>query len=378
MPFATHALVLKNNGEAWGWGSNSDTGNPNGQIGDNSTTDRSSPVSVVGNHSFSLISGGHIHSLALKSVGTAWGWGDNAPNGQIGDNTTTNRSSPVAVVGNHKFVDVAAGGLHSFAIKANGAGWSWGNGVAGQIGEGSNSDRSSPVAVVGNHLFKRIAAGSSYSVGIKKSNGTAWTWGSNADGQLGDGTTTNRNSPVSVIGAHSFVDIKGATGESMTLALKADGSVWGWGRNLTGSLGDNSTTNRSSPVVVVGAHSFIQIAAVRESGLGLKADGSIWAWGQNTNGQLGNNSTTGTSSPVLVVGNHSFIQVIGADRFSFALKVNGQVWGWGNNPQGQLGDSTTDDKSSPVLVVGSHAFNLLMDNGTVLSFGAQIIYTQII
>jgi alpha-tubulin suppressor-like RCC1 family protein len=165
------------------------------------------------------------------------------------------------------------------------------------------------------------------------------------------------------VGDHSFIAL--AAGCIHTLGLKADGSVWAWGNNNSqnggtnaNQLGDGTATHRSSPVSVIGAHSFIKIRANRMS-LGLKADGSAWAWGPNASGQLGDNTTDNKSSPVSVAGAHNFFDLSAGDRHCLGWKLDGSAWGWGNNTAedasgggAQLGDNTTTTRSSPVSVVG--------------------------
>jgi alpha-tubulin suppressor-like RCC1 family protein len=185
--------------------------------------------------------------------------------------------------------------------------------------------------------------------------GSVWAWGWNGSGQLGDGTRVAHSSPVLVVGGHSFVEVVG--GDDHSLARKADGSVWAWGWNGSGQLGDETRDSHSSPVLVVGAHSFVEVAGGYLHSLARKADGSVWAWGYNYYGQLGDGTADARSSPVLVVGGHSFVEVAGGGyNHSLARKADGSVWAWGYNGNGELGDGTTDHRSSPVLVVGGHSF----------------------
>jgi alpha-tubulin suppressor-like RCC1 family protein len=186
-----------------------------------------------------------------------------------------------------------------------------------------------------------------------------WGWGYNAEDNLGDNSTTARSSPVAVVGNHLFVSFN--TGQNHTLALKEDGSCWSWGRNAAGPLGNNTTTSYSSPVAVVGGHAFSVVASGGGSAglahsMALKSDGSVWTWGYNNNGQLGTNNTTSYSSPVAIVGGHSFFTIYAGQNYCSGYKTNGEIWNWGNNASGQLGDSSTTNRSSPVLVVGNHTF----------------------
>jgi alpha-tubulin suppressor-like RCC1 family protein len=357
------AHALKSNGESWAWGVNE-----TGQLGKNNVTVYSSPVAVVGWHAFIDVAANNYSNLnygsclGLKIDGTAWAWGYN-PYGQLGTGNRTNYSSPVSVIGSHVFIRVRSGCNHSLFHKADGSIWACGYNATGQLGNNSTTSRSSPVLVVGGHSFTRMAGsiGGWHSLALK-ANGECWTWGWNSNGQLGDGTITDRSSPVLVVGGHSFIKV--AAGYLHSLGLKADGSVWAWGDNTSGGLGNNSRTDRSSPVLVVGSHSFIDIKASNLFSLGLKANGQIWSWGYNGNAALGTNNLTSYSSPVLVVGSHSFILMSTGREHCQALKENGEVWSWGIGSWGDIGNGTTFSYSSPVLVIGNHVFSNLMNNSS--------------
>jgi alpha-tubulin suppressor-like RCC1 family protein len=345
-----HTMARRGN-EAWGWGNND-----NGELGDNTIADRSSPVSVVGTHSFVHIAVGSSHNHGLKSDGTAWGWGLNT-SGQLGDDTITTRSSPVSVVGTHSFVTLCDGGTHSLGLKSDGTAWGWGLNSSGQLGQATSvANRSSPVSILGAHLFIALCGGSSHSLGLKI-DGTAWTWGSNGSGELGDNTATNRSSPVSVVGTHIFITISAG---AHSLALKSDGTAWAWGNNGSAALGDNTAITRSSPVSVVGTHSFIRICATNNTSYGLKSDGSLWGWGFNSVGQIGVNDTNHRSSPVSVLGGISFnilsSQGQAASHIAAGMtNANGAtIWNWGSGTSGQLGqDTSAVNRSSPVSVAGA-------------------------
>src|SRR3990170_763029 len=275
-------------------------------------------------------------SFALKSNGECWGWGENSA-GALGDNSISQISSPVSVVGAHLFVQVSGGEDFTLGLKSNGECWAWGLGTTGQLGDNSLTSKSSPLSVVGAHSFVEISAGNAHGMG-RKADGTVWCWGTNnLYGQLGDNSLTSKSSPISVVGAHSFVEISG--GLNTSHARKADGTAWSWGRGAVGPLGDNSVTDRSSPVSVVGAHSFVMIAPGSGAAYALKANGECWSWGSNASGgQLGDNTETTRSSPVSVVGAHSFVAIAGGSAHCMARKANGEVWCWGNNEFGQVGD----------------------------------------
>ncbi len=166
-----------------------------------------------------------------------------------------------------------------------------------------------------------IRAGYDFSIGLKSA-GAVWCWGFNTLGQLGDNTSTNKSSPVSVVGAHSFTSISAGSGASHIMALKTTGDVWCWGLGISGQLGDNTITTKSSPVSVVGAHSFVAISAGSNHSVGLKSTGDVWCWGLGTSGQLGDNTITTKSSPVLVVSLVGNIKYLTGIPWPSAKKIN--------------------------------------------------------
>jgi alpha-tubulin suppressor-like RCC1 family protein len=293
-----HSLAVRTDGTAWAWGRNS-----SGQLGDLTVTVRSSPVSVVGGFGdWCEISAGLAHSLAVRTDGTAWAWGSNG-NGRLGDLTVTSRTSPVSVVGGFSdWCQISAGRYHSLAVRTDGTAWAWGNNINGRLGDGSVTSQSSPVSVVGGFGdWCQVSGGRSHSLAVR-TDGTAWAWGYNGQGRLGDGSVTSRRSPVSVVGG--FGDwCQISAGGFHSLAVRTDGTAWAWGCNTSGQLGDLTVTARSSPVSVVGGFGdWCEISAGYSHSLAVRTDGSAWAWGCNTSGQLGDGSVTSRTSPVSVLG----------------------------------------------------------------------------
>ena len=334
---------------AWGWGNNAF-----GQLGTNSTTSVSSPVSVVGGITgWIQISSSH-HTSAIAANGTAWTWGRNNW-GQLGDNSTTYRSSPVSVVGGLLWKQVSTTSQYfTAAIRSDGTAWCWGQNQFGQLGDNTfNNNKSSPVSVVGGFTnWTQISASLDRHTAAIRSNGTAWCWGRGEDGRLGNNSFLNYSSPVSVVGG--FTDwVQISAGSAHTAAIRANGTAWAWGLNQFGQLGDNSTSARSSPVSVVGGFTdWTQISGGTVHTVAIRANGTAWGWGNNLNGRLGDNSTTYRSSPVSVVGGFTDWVQISARNHTVGIRANGTAWAWGINLQGRLGDGTTSDRSSPVSVVG--------------------------
>jgi alpha-tubulin suppressor-like RCC1 family protein len=333
----------------WAWGVNI-----HGNVGDGTTTNRSSPVSVVGRFTdWCQVSAGSCHGIGVRKNGTAWSWGFNIV-GQLGDGTTNNRSSPVSVVGGFTdWCQISAGLYHSLGVRQNGTAWAWGYGTFGQIGSGDTTFRSSPVSVVGGFTdWCQVSAGFYHSLGVRQ-NGTAWSWGENNFGMLGNNNINQQSSPVSVVGG--FTDwCQVSSGRFHSLGVRTNGSAWAWGAAPSGELGNSSTTFRSSPVSVVGGFTdWCQISAGEYYSLGLRQNGTAWSWGRNDNGRLGAGTTTNRSSPVSVVGGFTdWCQISAGTCHSLGLTTNGTVWSWGFNSTGRLGDGTTTNRSSPVSVVG--------------------------
>jgi alpha-tubulin suppressor-like RCC1 family protein len=190
-----------------------------------------------------------------------------------------------------------------------------------------------------------VAAGGNSTLGLK-SDGTLWAWGANPWGQLGDGTTTFRPSPVQVTGLSSVITV--AAGQNHSLAVKSDGTVWAWGYNGYGQLGDGTTTQRSAPVQVTGLSSVITVAAGQNHSLALKSDGSLWAWGSNGFGQLGDGTTTQRTAPVQITGVTGVAAIAAGQDHSLAAKSDSSVWAWGYNYYGQVGDGTNTQRLLPV------------------------------
>jgi alpha-tubulin suppressor-like RCC1 family protein len=335
--------------QLWAWGFNNV-----GQLGDNTTTSKRSPVSVIGGFTdWCQISAGCAHTAAVRTNGTLWAWGCNN-SGRLGDNTTTNRSSPVPVVSG--FIDwcQVSAGCHTAAVRTNGTLWAWGFNNVGQLGDNTITSKLSPVSVIGGFTdWCQVSVGSEHTAALR-TNGTLWAWGCGFRGRLGDDMIDNRSSPVSVIGG--FTDwCQLSAGHAHTAAVRTNGTLWAWGYNGTGQLGDGTTViARSSPVSVVGGFTdWCQVSAGRNFTAAVRTNGTLWAWGYNGRGQLGDGASTYRISPVSVIGGFTdWCQVSAGYAHTAALRTNGTLWAWGYNGRGQLGDNTITSTSSPVSVVG--------------------------
>jgi len=330
----------------------------------------------------------------------AWGYNDR---GQLGNGTTTESFTPVEVSDLVGVRDTAAGDDDSLALKDDGTVWAWGFNHLGQLGNGTPADGSTPVPLQvkdpndpSGYLsgVQAIATHYSHSLALKD-DGTVWAWGFNRDGQVGNGTTTieistpvqvkDSNDPSGFLSGVQAID----AGSSHSLALKDDGTVWAWGYNGNGQLGNGTTIDSSTPVEVGNLEGVEAITAHYSHSLALKDDGTVWAWGSNRcggprlwiSGQLGDDEIASSNTPVEVGGLPSGVMAIAAGQcHSLALKDDGTVWAWGANLSGQLGNTTiTHHSSTPVevsdlegveaITAGSSGSLALKDDGTVWAWG---------
>jgi alpha-tubulin suppressor-like RCC1 family protein len=288
-------LAVKTDGTLWACGLNL-----SGQLGIGNQVNYNSPVQVGGLTNWKQVSCGYNFTTAIKTDGTLWTWGQNVY-GQLGLGNVINYSSPVQVGSLTNWKQVACGYRISAAVKTDGSLWTWGINPDGQLGNGVNISYSSPIQVGGLYNWKQVSCG--YSTLAVKTDGTLWACGLNLSGQLGIGNQVNYNSPVQVGGLTNWKQV--SCGYNFTTAIKTDGTLWTWGQNVYGQLGLGNVINYSSPVQVGSLTNWKQVSfGPGSSNLGVcaavKTDGTLWAWGYNSNGQLGNGSVTSYSSPIQI------------------------------------------------------------------------------
>ena len=386
-----HTLALTTEGKVYAWGSNNC-----GQLGNNSTTQSLIPVAVdtsgiLSGKSITAIATGNSFSLALDTEGKVYAWGYNA-SGQLGNNSTTSSSIPVAVdtsgILSGKSITAIAGNYnHALALDDEGKVYAWGNNGRGQLGNNSTTQSLIPVAVdvsgvLAGKTITAIAAGMQFSLGVS-TEGNFYSWGENSSGQLGTDSVHGlslipvRADTTGVLTGKTITSI--ITGSEHTLVLTSEGKVYAWGRNADGQLGNNSTTNSSIPVAVdtsgvLSEKIITSIAAGTSHSLVLDTEGKIHTWGNNYSGQLGNgfngdsilNPTAVDTGGVL--SGKTITKIESKFHHSLALDDEGKVYAWGSNNSGQLGNNSTTNSSIPVAVDTSG----VLSGKTITSIAAGI------
>lgn len=363
------ALQADSTVRCWGW-------NIYGQLGDGTTINRSIPTAVTGLTGVVALATGFRHSCALKADSTVSCWGGNSF-GQLGDGTTTNRSTPTAVpniltpvdiVTGVRVATISAGIFHSCALKSNGVLSCWGNNGYGQLGDGTTISKSIPTTVPSLTEVASVSTGFYHSCALK-TDGTVRCWGRNNSGQLGDGTTVDKSTPTPtvvpafIIGLIPMTGVATLTaGDTHNCVLKTDGTVRCWGGNNSGQLGDGTTTQRTTPVVVLSLAGASAISAGVDYSCALQTDSTVRCWGYNAGGQLGDGTTVNRSSPAAVANILTPANILTGLKVaaiatgfnhSCALKTDGALLCWGANSYGQIGDGTTTQRLLPTAAGGA-------------------------
>ncbi len=349
----TPALAQSGSGDALAWGFNLE-----GQLGNGTRANVNAPVSVLlpSGTRVTDTAGGSSHSLALTTTGQVLAWGDNFA-GQLGNGTFTDSTTPVSVSlpDGTRVTAIAAGEFHSLAITSTGQVYAWGENSSGQLGNGSTTNSNTPVLVSlpDGTRVTAVAGGSTFSLAATSA-GQALAWGQNDTGQLGNGMLDDSTTPVFVsLPAGASVSAV-AAGDRFGLAMTSAGGALAWGNNTFGQLGDGTNTTSRTPVFVslpTGTRLSAIAAGVR-FGLAMTSTGRALAWGNNTFGQLGNSTNTSTNAPVsvsLLLGTR-LSAVAAGGAHGLAVTSTGQALAWGDNTFGALGNGTNDNSNTPVLV----------------------------
>ena len=359
----------------YAWGDNGDVFSI-GVLGLNDTVDRSSPTQVGSGGAWLEVSGGQYCAGARKDTGSIFVWGY-LSSGLSGNNTAgaaSNTSSPIQVGALTDWAFFNLNQQSAGAIKPNGTLWTWGSSNGGKLAQGTNVSVSSPIQVGSDTDWASAMMGQNAAFYIK-TDGTLYASGASTYGELGiniSGATARRSSPVQV-GSQTWTDVQQA--EKFSLGLRTNGTLWAWGRNNLGQLGQNNTTDRSSPVQIGSLTNWTSIAVGRDGAcLAVNESGQLYSWGENVGGILGQNLpvTTNLSSPVQVGTLNSWSTVNGGYCRAFlAIKTDGTLWAWGNNTRGQIGQNDISDGYSSPVQVGTETNWVAAAPGRFSSYGIR-------
>jgi alpha-tubulin suppressor-like RCC1 family protein len=359
----SHTCALAADGRVYCWGLNE-----NGQLGDGTRTNHSSPKVVAGTLRFVQVSAGAYHTCALAADNRAYCWG--APQGGA-TGFFDDLLTPTAVPGGRRFVRLRSGTYHTCGVNPYDVGFCWGKKAFGELGAGTNYyTGETPIRIAGGLSFRSVIAGGGFTCGVTTSN-KGYCWGYNLDGAVGDGTRTNRNKPTAVAGGLSFRSVIAGGGlisdeqgtevdETHACGLTTDNLAYCWGQGSNGQLGDGTpdgtfTSSRVRPFRVVGGLHFGQVIAGYYHSCGVTTTKVAYCWGAGSKGQLGNGSTSfGRSSPTKVAGGLLFAGVSAGPvgNHTCGITTGNKIYCWGDNAFGQLGDGTTTRRLSPVKVAG--------------------------
>lgn len=322
-------IAIKNNGTLWAWGLNN-----SGQLGDGTNINRSIPVQIGTSNNWKHISAGYTSCYAIKNDGTLWAWGYNGA-GHLGDGTLINRNVPTQIGTSNDWKIVEAGNYSILALKNNGTLWAWGNTLSGPLGNGTLNNSTVPIQIGTNNDWKEIANNDKHRLALK-TNGTLWAWGYNQYGELGNGSTstTFTLSPIQIGSDNTWKEI--SVGQSHSMGIKNDGTLWGWGFNLDGRIGDGTNINKSIPTQITSENNWLVICAGQSSTYAIKNDSSLWAWGYNQYGDLGDGTNVTKFIPTQTSNSKNWTKVTSYH----AINTTKQLFSWGKNDYGQLGIGT--------------------------------------
>ncbi|MDE3151748.1 MAG: Ig-like domain-containing protein [Gemmatimonadota bacterium] len=322
--------------------------------------------------SVTAIAAGFAHTCALGAGGTAYCWGSNT-SGQLGNDTTTLSPFPLAVSGGLTFTSLAAGYGHTCGVTGAGVAYCWGDNASGELGATTTASTSgSPVAVSGGLVFRAVSAGYAHTCGVT-ADGSAYCWGANESGELGNGTVGgNSSAPVLVAGGLTFASV--SAGGVFTCGVTTAGAGYCWGSNAYGVLGNGGTSDSDVPVAVAGGLNVASISAGVYHACALTTSGAAYCWGEADNGQLGTGLTSLSSNvPLAVAGGHTFASISAGQLSSCAVSGTGAAYCWGAGSFGDLGDGATGQATTPQLVSGGAAYSAV---STGISFHACALDTS--
>ncbi len=338
-----HSAAITEDGSLYLWGNNF-----NGQLGNGTEEDSSTPVKIMDNVAAVNLGGDWMsHSAAITEDGSLYMWGGN-DNGQLGNGTEEDSSTPVKIMDN--VAAVSLGAYHSAAITEDGSMYLWGSNSSGKLGNGTTTKSSTPIKIMDN--VAAVSLGGGHSAAITE-DGSLYMWGLNYYGQLGDGNSggtilyydegIDSSTPIKIMDHVAAVSL----GDDHSAAITEDGSLYLWGDNYYGQLGNGTGKNSSTPIKIMDNVAAVSLGAYHSAAI--TEDGSLYLWGYNAHGQLGNGTTTFSPTPIKIMDNVAAVS-LGKDH-SAAITEDGSLYLWGYNAHGQLGDGTKTSGHPPIKIM---------------------------
>lgn len=379
-----HTLAIKSDGTLWAWGNND-----NGQLGDGTAVNKSIPTQIGTDTDWALIDAFYWNTFAIKTDGSLWGWGNNS-NGQLGDGNFGSNlyyNSPTRIGLETNWVKITTSSVTTFGLKSNGTIWAWGYNLDGRLGTGDFINHYTPVQVGNDTDWADINAGGNQVLALK-SNHTLWGWGLNKSGSLAIGPESETNliiTPTQTGNNTSDwqkIEVGGCCSSKM---IKTDGSLWAMGLGSNGNLGNGSILNANSPTQIENVTNWDVIATSNHS-CAIKANGTLWSWGLNFAGELGDGSFNNRNIPNQIGLDKTWLIVKTGDYHTVALSDDYTLYAWGYNNKGQLGDGTLQTRTTitqignacPLAVADFKSFSAVRAvpnptaNQTALYFVAQV------
>jgi len=345
----SHTCALTTASKAYCWGYNAD-----GQLGNNETSlVNPTPSAVAGGFQFATLFLSKVEGVTcgVTAPGAAYCWGDN-DDGELGDGTRTQRTTPTPVAGGLAFRSFAVGTVHTCGVALNGTAYCWGFTTAGAFGDGSTGLRTTPAVAAPGLTFDNIVAGQDFTCGLTPL-GAAYCWGRGTDGQLGNGAAANSATPVPVSGGIEFAYL--VAGGLSVCGVTTGAKAYCWGSDFFGTLGDGSSatddgvTRRVAPVEVAGGLFFKSLSAGYSTVCGVASSGAAYCWGSN-GGSIGDGTMDQRSRPTLVAGGLTFQSIAVGTGQTCGVTTDSALYCWGSNSNGELGDGTTSPHSVPTPV----------------------------
>jgi alpha-tubulin suppressor-like RCC1 family protein len=339
-----HVLALKNDSSLWSWGYNYF-----GQLGNGDTLflDDTLPRQIVTQMKWLSIDCGDFYSAGIRNDHTLWTWGyDN--HSALGNGLLNDTNLPAQIGVDTNWLEIATGSEHALARKTDYSLWAWGHNAYSQLGIGGTLNSASPLQVGNANDWAKIAAGNNHSI-AQNSNKENFGFGGNSQNQLLSTTNCVYCDTTTLMALDTSWEQFHA-GIQYTIGMKEGGTIYGWGFNLFGQLGNGTNVNTPLPTKIGPDSAWKSVAVGTNHCIAIKKDGTLWAWGANNKGQLGNGSYIDSNLPIQIGLDTNWSKAISGDFFSMALKTDGTLWSWGDNLHGQLGDGTKINKNTPTAV----------------------------